>query len=229
MVKVLQALPQRDKPWRVLDAGCGVGTESLLWAMVREDVQVLGTDVSEGRLAAAQARVDAYASQVSHSLSVSFVNEDVFDLLASQAFDVVWTMEALSHIAPAEKFLADVYANLPSGGSLLISDSHLGNPAMAWRIFKLRREGVTAHTQKTLASGKVISYAQERLFTVGQLSTLLEDVGFRVAKVQLRIFFPPSLARYERLFQMSKQFDSLAGRMPLLRNLGGIYTIVARK
>jgi hypothetical protein len=62
-----------------------------------------------------------------------------------------------------------------------------------------------------------------------QLSALLEQVGFRVAKVQLSVFFPPSFARYERLFQMSKQLESLAGRMPLLRNLGGIYTIVARK
>jgi 2-polyprenyl-3-methyl-5-hydroxy-6-metoxy-1,4-benzoquinol methylase len=125
---------------------CGLGTESIFWSTLRGDVQVLGVDLSGRRLEVAQARHMAYERYFGRSLNVRFVEQDVFSVLNSEFFDVVWTMEAISHIDPAEAFLAQVSENLGDHGHLVVSDSHIWNPAMAWRVLNLRRQGVTTHT-----------------------------------------------------------------------------------
>jgi SAM-dependent methyltransferase len=153
----------------------------------------------------------------------------VFGVLDSEQFDVVWTMEAISHIDPAEQFLADVAKNLGDRGHLVVSDSHIWNPAMAWRVLMLRRRGVTLRTQKTTSGGQGVSYAQERLLTIGWLSSILKEVGFASVQTQLSVFFPPSLARSPSLLAVCALFDKVMNRVPVIRNVGGIYTLVASK
>ncbi len=77
-------------------------------------------------------------------------------MLKAERFDLVWVMEAISHIDPVEKLLAAVSENLGQDGYLVISDSHLLNPAVAWRVFRLRRGGVELHTHKTTSAGEII-------------------------------------------------------------------------
>ena len=229
MAHLLKTLPRRNVPWRVLDAGCGLGTESIFWSALRDDIQVVGVDLSSRRLDVAEARRTAYERHLGRPLQARFLEQDVFTILATEHFDVVWTMEAISHIDPAEKFLANTSENLGDRGHIVISDSHIWNPAMAWRVFRLRRKGVALHTHKATSTGEPISYAQERLFTVGQLSRMLKQGGFSSVKAQLSVFFPPSLAQFPRLFSFCTWSDTVLNKVPLIRNLGGIYTIVAAK
>ncbi len=224
MVGLLQTLPRCERTWRILDAGCGVGTESLLWASLRDDMEVLGVDISSARLRAASARVLFYEQQVGRSLAVKFCGQTVFTVLKEESFDLIWTMEAISHIDPAEAFIAASYASLSAGGHLVISDSHFLNPAMLWRIFKLRRKGIR-HTYKTTSTGESVSYAEERLFTVPQLTRLLHQVGFKTVQTQISVYFPPRLLTFTA-FQAA---DRMLNRLPLVRYLGGIYTISAHK
>jgi 2-polyprenyl-3-methyl-5-hydroxy-6-metoxy-1,4-benzoquinol methylase len=229
MQTLLCSLPPRELDWRILDAGCGVGTESIFWSTLRDDIEVTGVDISQDRLDVAQARKNLYERRWGKPLQVSFLQQDIFRILEDKHFDVVWTMEAISHIDPAEEFLTAVSKSVGDRGYVVISDSHILNPAMAWRIFRARRRGVDAHTHKTTATGKIISYAQERLFTVGQLSRMLRLAGFSSMQVQLSIFFPPVLARVPSLFSIGPGIDRILNKIPVLRNLGGIYTIIAKK
>lgn len=229
MQKVIAALPRRDTSWRILDAGCGVGTESIFWSTLRDDVEVTGTDISPERLGTARARQAAYENRLGRPLKLHFLEQDVFSVLRLDHFDLVWVMEAISHIDPAESFLTNVSKNLGSDGYLVISDSHVLNLTVSWRVFRLRRRGVTAYVYKTTSSGETIPYAQERLFSVGQLSKMLRRAGFESVQTQLSIFFPPVLARSSFLLKVCMKCDQVLNRVPLLRNLGGIYTLVARK
>jgi SAM-dependent methyltransferase len=229
MARLLKSLPTRDVPWRVLDAGCGLGTESIFWSTLRDDVKVVGVDLSARRLDVAQARHVTYERQFGRPLNVRFLEQDVFSVLDIEDFDVVWTMEAISHVDPAEHFLADVAKNLGDRGHLVVSDSHIWNPAMAWRVLKLRRRGVTLRTQKTTLGGQTVSYAQERLLTVGWLSSILKEAGFASVQTQLSVFFPPNLAVSPSLLSVCALFDKVMNRVPVVRNVGGIYTLVARK
>ncbi|MCB0208528.1 MAG: methyltransferase domain-containing protein [Anaerolineae bacterium] len=229
MRQLILSLPRRNTPWRILDAGCGLGTESIFWSTLRDDVEVVGVDVSTERLETAQARLETYQKQRGKTLNVRFIEENIFKILDMQQFDLVWTMEAISHIDPAERFMQHVFENFNPHGHLVISDSHILNPAMAWRIVKMRRRGVVEHTQKTTNAGEIILYAQERLFSVTHLVTLLKDVGFSSVESQLSIFFPAHMALYKNIFPLCKQLDRLLDRFPGIRNLGGIYTVTAGK
>jgi len=229
MVRLVKSLPKRETPWRVLDAGCGLGTESIYWSTVRDDVEVLGVDLSAQRLSVAQARHMAYERRLGKPLNVRFLEQDVFNVLVCEQFDIVWTMEAISHIDPAEQFLADVSQNLGNQGHIVISDSHIWNPAMAWRVLNLRRRGVTLRTHKTTSGGEIVTYAQERLLTVGWLSRMLKQAGFASVHTQLSVFFPPILTRRPSLVPVYVWFDRVMNRIPLIRNVGGIYTLTASK
>jgi len=229
MLRLLETLPERNQPWRVLDAGCGLGTETICWGMLRDDIHVLGVDLSGPRLEVAQARSRAYQRHIGRPLNVSFLERDVFGVLESEHFDVVWTMEAISHIDPVEEFLAAVSRNLGDRGYLVVSDSHIWNPAMAWRVLSLRRRGVALRTHKTTSQGETVTYAQERLLTVGWLSSMLKRVGFAAVRAQLSVFFPPLLAGHPSLLSAAAGFDTVMNKVPVIRNLGGIYTLVASK
>jgi 2-polyprenyl-3-methyl-5-hydroxy-6-metoxy-1,4-benzoquinol methylase len=228
MLEIVVDRPRRDKPWQILDAGCGMGTESIFWSTCRTDVEVVAVDIHSERLEVARARQRAYEKRLGRNLGLCFLDQDALHVLQTRRFDLVWSMESISHIDPAERFLARVLEALSSAGYLVISDSHLCNPRMAWRVWRLRASGIAERTLK-MAGDHRLSYAQERLFTVRKLSRMLRSVGFRKIWSQLSVYFPPALARVPRVFRACIWFDALLSQVPLVRNLGGIYTVVASK
>ena len=221
LFKALQNMPEDG---HMLDAGCGVGTESFFASAVRPDIHITAVDFHDERLAAAQIRNP-------HQTQVTFKQANIFNVMAEQEFDLVWTMEALSHIDPAEKFISDAFSALRPGGKLIVSDSHILNPKMMWRIYKIRRKASYAGYahEKVMSTGEKISYANERLFATSQLKKLLAQVGFKNIVFQLSVFFPPSLAQVKSIFNLAKRADQFANQLPLIRQLGGIYTVTAQK
>ena len=87
-----------------------------------------------------------YSRRSGRVLNVRFLEEDVFKVLDAEHFDLVWVTEAISHIDSAEAFLERVAENLGSNGYVVISDSNVLNPVMAWRTFNLRRRGDSQHS-----------------------------------------------------------------------------------
>ena len=229
MVDLLSRLPIRERPWKVLDAGCGLGTEALFWSSLREDIEVVGVDVAAERLQAARDRLDYFETHLDKKLKVEFRNQNVFKLLKDERFDLIWTMEAISHIDPAEDFISLAGKWLPKPGFLIISDSHRLNPKMLWRIFKLRKQNVTVRVEKEFIEDEVIQYAQERLFSIRELNTLVQKAGFDSISSQLSIFFPPAIFTSKRFSRAAAHLDTLLDRIPMVRNFGGIYTLMARK
>ena len=225
MVKLLRSLPVRARPWRLLDAGCGVGTEAIFFSSCRSDIEITGVDIAERRLTAANMRKTAYEKYLDRSLSIQFTNQDVFELLRSHHYDFIWSMESISHIDPAEKFIEYAFRSLEGHGRLVISDSNKQNPVVLWRALKHQQKGGNRDT-RMVAGGSSISYARERVFSVRELTSLLKATGFTTVRSQLSIYFLPQLTSWIGLL---RRWDSFCNRLPLLRYLGGIYTITACK
>jgi len=61
------------------------------------------------------------------------------------------------------------------------------------------------------------------------MAEILQGFGFDILRVQISVFFPPALARIPFLFRIYTVLDHALNHVPLVRNVGGIYTLVARK
>jgi len=226
MVNLLRSLPTRDRPWRLLDAGCGFGTESIFFSLCRPDVEITGSDIrEETRLSAAKVRKAAYESYLGRALSICFTNQDVFKLLRSQRYDLIWSMESISHIDPAEEFIEAAFRSLEDHGSLVISDSNKQNLVVWLRSLKHQWKG-GSRVIRTVVGKDATPYARERVFSVPHLKSLLKAAGFHEISSQLSIYCPSFLAF---LIEDMPRWDLGWSRRRFLRDWGGIYTITAGK
>ena len=128
----------------VLDAGCGIGNEAILCGLL--GAQVTGVDLNEDRLALAKNRVKYYNNKFNTNLDVNLSAESVLKEF-DQKFDVIWSMESISHIDPAEEFIKLSYINLKSGGRLIITDPNALN-LYSYLSCKKHRKKLAVHTQQ---------------------------------------------------------------------------------
>ena len=90
MLDALAAAPARA---RLLDAGCGYGTESLLFALSGREVW--GVELVSERAEFARSRVDYYQKAAGRPLDIRFINAHIFRFLeTAPSFDIIWAMEA---------------------------------------------------------------------------------------------------------------------------------------
>ncbi len=166
-------LAARDHP-RVMDAGAGFGTYSMLFASV--GASVTGADLRPDRLEAAKRRLEFHEKSTGRPLDVRYARTDLTRDWP-EPVDLVWVYNAISHIAPLDAFLSAVRRRLEPGGVLVIGDLNGGNPIHVRRLNKLRAE---IHQQYVAPDGERHDYAVERTFTLREMRDVLERGGLRV-------------------------------------------------
>jgi len=167
---------------RVLDAGCGFGTFSMLFAALGSEVT--GIDLREDRLRVAEARLVAHRLHAARRLAIDYRCENVLDG-ASGPFDLIWLYNAISHIDPPERFLESARHRLAPGGVLVIGDINGANPSHRRRLNTLRSE---VHQRFVTRQGAVHPYAAERTFSPNDLRAIATRLDFRV--IHHELFYP---------------------------------------
>ena len=99
--QVLNLIRGTSGPITILDAGCGRGTDALLFAFLGADV--VGVDINRRAVEFANSRKDFFREKGGESLSCRFAQGDVIKQVEEKQFDVVWIREAVSHIHPLEE------------------------------------------------------------------------------------------------------------------------------
>ena len=224
--RVQHLIDSIDLKTKVLDAGCGTGSESILCSVL--GANVIGVDLSEERLAVARGRLKFYEGKLNKPLEVKFYAQSVFDI--SDTFNVIWAQQSISHISPADRFIQFAYDHLDKGGKLIIIDPNALNP-LAYILAKRDqwKRGGAYTTKRNPQTGEIIPYAQERIFSIYTIKQMVTKAGFKIKEVHVSgISLPVPLFSYKSR-NMSYYINKVFDRLPIIRMFGGGYTLIVVK
>jgi len=189
----------RENPGSVvLDAGCGCGTDSILFAAL--GAAVVAVNISSEELAVAEKRARYYEKVGGIKLNIRFIQADLNDYLPGQEnFSLTWFASVLAVIRDQESLLKSVFQSTRDRGRIMLVDYNLLHPPFLWKEWRrrnavrekcpdfapeghfwkmVRRKGRMGARFFPLAEGGLFDDAQ--FFTPGTLGTLLQRAGFRV-------------------------------------------------
>ncbi|OCW58000.1 SAM-dependent methyltransferase [Hoeflea olei] len=127
---------------RVLDIGCGSGGITLFLACEYAPAEIVGYDVEQPVIDVASRR----AKEQGLDRVARFVRGEPGPLpFPVESFDIVFSKDALIHVADKERLFQDIFRLLKPGGQFAASDwltSHDGEPSAAMKTY-LAAEGLS--------------------------------------------------------------------------------------
>jgi tocopherol O-methyltransferase len=116
LIEILASRIGMRRGTRMLDIGCGIGGTAIYLAR-RFDARVIGITISP-----VQALMATRLAAMNGIAGCSFAAMDAEEMGIGGEFDVVWSVEALSHMSNRQHVLEDAIALLKPGGKLGIID-----------------------------------------------------------------------------------------------------------
>lgn len=202
------AILNQDRP-RVLDAGCGFGSECFLFAAAGAEVSAVDRDPR--RIDVARRRQGTYEKLFGKRLTIRYAAEDLdaYDP-PERELSLTWMASVLAAVTDQEALLARLHAATRPAGQVMVTDMNLLNPLFALQEWRRRRRGAAAG----LAD-------DPQFFWWRTLEQLLRRTGFEPRRARYSGFVPP-LPRGPDLSNLER----LLARVPLLR-CGGYFYLVS--
>ena len=133
--EVMEIIRKTYKP-RVLEVGCGCGTESLGMASHGADVDAV--DLNEPRLRVANRRKRVLEQELGRQISLRFRPVSVLELDSSEGYEVIWMEQAFHHLEPRDEIVDKLVNLLKPNGYLIVAEANALNPLLQLQLF-LRR------------------------------------------------------------------------------------------
>ncbi len=164
----------------VLEAGCGVGAQTVPLARSSPGARFTSIDVSPVSLDAARARVRAASLE-----NVRFEQADIFHLpFGEESFDHVFVCFVLEHLSRPREALAEVRARLKPGGTLTVIEGDHGSTFFHPDDADARRAVECLVTLQARSGGDAL--IGRRLFP------LMTEAGLREVEVSPRMVYVDS-------------------------------------
>ena len=185
---------ERWRGKRVLEIGCGIGTDTISFA--RHGAQVTAVDLSEKSLEIARRRADVFGlgDRITFVLADS---ERLSDALAAGDFDLVYSFGVLHHTPHPDRALAELRRYLKPGGALKLMVYHRASWKVLWILLKYGR-GKFWRLAETVASrseaetGCPVTYTYSR----ADARAWVERHGFAVTRISVDHIFPYRIPDY---------------------------------
>jgi SAM-dependent methyltransferase len=161
----------------VLEAGCGVGAQTVTLARNSPGARFTSIDVSPRSLEAAQARARAASIE-----NVTFVQADILELpFPEERFDHAFVCFVLEHLPRPREALASLRSRLKPGGTLTVIEGDHGSTFFHPDDADARRAVDCLVTLQARAGGNAL---------IGrQLFPLLAEAGLRQVEVSPRMVY----------------------------------------
>lgn len=164
---------------RILDCGCGEGFYTMIISELF-DVQITAFDVDSELLERA-------SNWIENREAVRFVKGDIRNGLpfGDNTFDKIICSELLEHLDKDLEALKEIYRVLKPGGIVGLTVPNENYPFL-WDPLNWTREhlGLSHFNPKNTILGGVWSLDHKRLYSVGTIRKLSEEVGFQVLSAE---------------------------------------------
>lgn len=181
---------ERWKGKRVLEIGCGIGTDTMNFA--RAGAQVTAVDLSEASLAIARRRAEVYG------LDVRFYHANAEELSAVvpvERYDLVYAFGVIHHTPHPERALAELRRYMDERSTLKLMVYHRDSWKVLWIVLTYgkgafwRRDELVARYSEA-QTGCPVTYT----YTRRSIRQLLR--GFRIVDCFVDHIFPYRIADY---------------------------------
>ena len=187
---------ERWRGKRVLEIGCGIGTDTINFA--RHGAEVTAVDLSEASLRIARQRAEVYGLTENVKFCMGDA-ERLSTILPPQRYDLVYSFGVIHHTPHPERALEQLRQFVYSGSTLKIMVYH----RCSWKVFAIvlrhghgkfwrLEELVARHSEAQ--TGCPITYA----YTPSDARQLLKSCGFHVKHMLVDHIFPYSIPAYVR-------------------------------
>lgn len=185
---------ERWKGKRVLEVGCGIGTDSINFA--RAGAQLTAVELSGESLKIAAERAEVMG--VSDRIRFVQANaEELTSALGDEQFDLVYSFGVVHHTPHPERALAEIRRLTAPGGTLKLMVYHRRSWKVFWIVaaegrgrFWKTDELVAEHSEAQTGCPVTFSYTRRG----GR--ELVESAGFRVQDVDVDHVFPYRIRDY---------------------------------
>jgi 2-polyprenyl-3-methyl-5-hydroxy-6-metoxy-1,4-benzoquinol methylase len=181
---------------RVLEVGCGIGTDTVNFARAGADVTAVELSSESLRIAAQRAEVMDVADRIRF---VQANAEELSAALPGESYDLVYSFGVVHHTPHPERALAEIRSLAAPGGTLKLMVYH----RHSWKVFTIvaaRGRGRFWRLDELVAryseaqTGCPVTYTYTR-HTGRQL---VENAGFRVRELHVDHVFPYRIRDYVR-------------------------------
>jgi 2-polyprenyl-3-methyl-5-hydroxy-6-metoxy-1,4-benzoquinol methylase len=185
---------ERWRGKKVLEIGCGIGTDTVNFA--RHGAEVTAVDLSANSLAMARQRVCVYGLEE----RVRFFSgsaEELTSFVPRQKYDLIYSFGVIHHTPHPERVLAEARQYAAPGSTLKIMVYHRYSWKVLWIVLGYGK-GRFWHTAELVArhseaqSGCPVTYTCSR----PEARHLVESAGFRVNHLFVDHIFPYRIADY---------------------------------
>ncbi len=164
----------------VLEAGCGVGAQTITLARNSPEARITSIDISEASVAEARKRVEGAGFT-----NVSFQQGDIFDLaFEPESFDHIFVCFVLEHLARSVEALNSLEKLLKVGGAMTVIEGDHGS-TFFHPDSKAAHEAIRCQVELQRRSGGNANIGRE-------LYPLLDAAGFDSVRVSPRMVYVDS-------------------------------------
>jgi len=185
---------ERWRGKRVLEIGCGIGTDTVNFA--RHGAEVTAVELSANSLAIARQRVGVYGFED----RVRFFRgsaEELTSFVPKQTYDLIYSFGVIHHTPHPERVLAEARQYAAPGSTLKIMVYHRWSWNVLWIVLgygkgKFWRTAELVARNSEAQSGCPVTYTYSR----PQARRLVESRGFRVTNLIVDHIFPYRIDDY---------------------------------